>query len=272
MMLHSTAKLLSDGWSTMKGLYWDKALRSFFDIPVRRGMSFRFARYGDVARMLYMQSHLVRFGKSFETEMLDLFCSRLTPGATVIDVGANVGMYAMAASRLVGPQGRVLAYEPDPVTYAALCRNLEMNGCANVRAFPLALSDRAGWVSLSVPDVVQARFTYGDSYHSMTPVAEGVEGGIECVALDDHLAGLGIACADVMKVDVEGAELSCLRGASGLLSAAGHPFLMLECDEALCARFGHNVFHTLSFLAQQGYMPEQIAAHDWVAHPSRLQS
>lgn len=267
MIIHGAKRFASDVWSSVKGLHWDMGLRSSFEIPVRKGMRFRFERYGDVARMLYMQSHLVRFGKSFETGMLDLFCSRLSPGATVIDVGANVGMYSMAASRLVGPQGLVLAYEPDPVSFAVLRRNLEANGCTNVRAFPLALSDRPGHVSLSVPDVVQARYAYGDSFHSMTPLAEGDEGGIECVTLDAHLAGIGIARADVMKVDVEGAELGCLKGASGLLWGAGRPFLMLECDEALCRRFGNNVFETLAYLDGKGYVPEQIAAHDWVARP-----
>ena len=231
-------------------------------------MAFRFARYGDVARLLYMQSHLVRFGKSFETGLLDLFSERVFPGATVIDVGANVGMYSMVASRLVGPQGTVLAYEPDPLTFRILRQNLEKNGCTNVQAFPLALSDRAGRVRLSVPDAVQASYVYGDSYRSMTPVEDGASDSIECVPLDVHLAGLGIQRADVMKVDVEGAELACLKGASALLSGDGRPFMLVECDEALCRRFGNNVFSTLSYLEQKGYVPEQIAAHDWVAHPS----
>lgn len=267
MITHSAMRFASDCMSSVKGLYWDMGLQGSFRIPVRRGMRFEFARYGDVARMLYMQSHLVRVGKSFETGMLDLFCCRLTPGATVIDVGANVGMYSMAASRLVGPQGRVLAYEPDPVTFGVLQRNLERNGCTNVRAFPLALSDKAGRVRLSVPDAVQAKYSYGDSYHSMTPVEADAEGGIECVTLDAHLAGIGIGRADVMKVDVEGAELACLKGASELLWGAGRPFVMVECDEALCRRFGNTVFDTLAYLDGKGYEPEQIAAHDWMARP-----
>lgn len=117
---------------------------------------------------------------------------------------------------------------------------------------------------------MQTRYAYGDSFHSMTPVAEGDEGGIECVTLDAHLAGMGIARADVMKVDVEGAELACLKGASGLIWGAGRPYLMLEYDVALCRRFGNNVFETLAYLDGKGYVPEQIAAHDWVARPMDL--
>lgn len=144
MVVHGAKRFASEVLSSVKGLYWDMGLRSSFEIPVRKGMRFRFARYGDVARMLYMQSHLVRFGKSFETGMLDLFCSRLSPGATVIDVGANVGMYSMAASRLVGPQGRVLAMSPTPSP--SLC-------CvATWRRTAVRMSGPSRWRSRTVQD------------------------------------------------------------------------------------------------------------------------
>jgi FkbM family methyltransferase len=269
MVVHGAKRFASEVWSSVKGLHWDMGLRSSFEIPVRKGMRFRFERYGDVARMLYMQSHLVRLGKSFETGMLDLFCSYLSPGATVIDVGANVGMYSMAASRLVGPQGLVLAYEPDPVTFEVLTRNLAMNGCDNVRAFPYALSDREGLVDLSVPAAVKAGYVYGDAYRSMRKLEDGAA-GIRAVSLDTHLEELGIAAADVMKIDVEGAELPCLRGAMVLLSGKGAPTILVECDEALCREFGNAVFDTLALLDGRGYVIRQLELHDWLALPQYI--
>ena len=69
---------------------------------------------------------------TYEPEETRLFRSKCRPGDTVIDVGANVGWYTVIASKLVGKKGRVIAFEPEPVNFAILKKNVLANGCENV--------------------------------------------------------------------------------------------------------------------------------------------
>ena len=68
----------------------------------------------------------------------------LAPGMTVVDVGANLGYHAVIASRLVGPGGRVIAFEPEPRNHALLTANIKRNHCANVEVHRNAVSDEVG--------------------------------------------------------------------------------------------------------------------------------
>jgi FkbM family methyltransferase len=132
----------------------------------------------------------------------------------------------------------------------------------------MALSDRNGMVELAVPEVVKARFEYGDSYLSMNPSAtEGSSNAIPCRRLDEVLEEMNISKLDLIKIDVEGAEYLCLSGAERLLQEDHKPIILLECDEILSRRFGHSVFDTLLLLHQHGYECEQIGLHQWIARP-----
>ena len=116
---------------------------------------------------MFEQQHLVSIGKSFEADILQVFVGLIRPGSVILDIGANVGLYSLLGSELVGPEGRILAFEPEPNTHAVLLKNLSANRIKNVTALPMALSDRNGMVELAVPEVVKARFEYGDSYLPM---------------------------------------------------------------------------------------------------------
>ena len=81
-----------------------------------------------------------------------LIRSQLKPGDTFIDVGANFGYYTVLASKLVGPTGRVIAFEPDPRSFQLLERNVARNGCTNVVLEQKALADKPGTLTLHVSD------------------------------------------------------------------------------------------------------------------------
>lgn len=142
----------------------------------------------------------------------------LRPGMTFWDVGAHIGFVTTMAARLVGPQGRVVSFEPMPETATRLRRSIELNGFENVTVEECAVDDFNGTKTLHPPK------STGDGDHDSiqpsvmwTLVDEiGAEGGIqvECRRLDDLADQFGRP--DLIKIDAEGAEAEVL--ASGLES------------------------------------------------------
>lgn len=142
----------------------------------------------------------------------------LKPGGTFVDVGANIGYYTAEASFLVGPLGRVYAFEPNPTTYSRLKGNIEANGVGGrAQAYNSALSDASSRVRLYLAGD-------DDAIGSMVrETRDSIE--VEAVPGDEILAGQSV---DVIKIDVEGAELLALRGLKHTLEANATATLIVE--------------------------------------------
>jgi FkbM family methyltransferase len=160
--------------------------------------------------------------------LLDRF---VRPGATVVDVGANIGYNAIHAARLAGPRGRVFAVEPTPDNLDVLRRNLAAAALANVVVAPVAAGRAAGMRKLFVRGARSAvNSLFADScYAAVTDVFE-----VPVVPLDELVAGT----ADVVKIDVEGAELDVLEGMPRLLNA-GPGALIVEWHPKLQSMAGY---------------------------------
>ncbi|HUA74451.1 MAG TPA: FkbM family methyltransferase [Solirubrobacteraceae bacterium] len=161
----------------------------------------------------------------------DLFAAHVPPGGVVWDVGANIGFYSLIAARLVGEGGKVIAFEPLPDNQRAVLRNVELNGLGNVELVALALSDSEGEAELEIHDSpTWAKLdTSGDTAFKRDTAASGSV-RVEVSTLDAQLARL--PAPQLVKMDIEGAEVAALRGASKLLG---------ECRPALiCELHGTN--------------------------------
>jgi FkbM family methyltransferase len=176
-----------------------------------------------------------------ELELLPQF---IEPGMTVVDVGANVGLFTLAMSRLVGPSGRVVAFEPDPVNLGMLRRNLEANQAANVDLVPKAVGEHTGRARLFIRREHSGDsriFPYRYSHASIE---------IEMVSLDDYFPpGTRV---DFIKIDTQGAECQVLAGMRRVV--ADNPTLVSFCEfapatlaEAGCA--GERFFRLLEEMA-----------------------
>jgi FkbM family methyltransferase len=146
----------------------------------------------------------------------DVFAEHVPAGGTVWDIGANIGFYSLIASRLVG-EGRVVAFEPLPANLDAIRRNLRLNGITNVEPRALALSDEEGTADLQV----HSRQTWAKldtsadtGFRGEGEAAAHIE--VELSTIDRQLEQLG--APDLLKIDIEGAEVAALRGAATLLS------------------------------------------------------
>lgn len=144
---------------------------------------------------------------------------RLVPGATYLDIGANVGFFALRAAALVGATGRVYAFEPDPRLHAALARSVAANGFTQLRTFPIALSDREG----ELPFYRSRDGTSSSLVFDATQQDRTIEATLPArVTTLDRMVERGeleLARLDVVKIDVEGEEVRTVAGMRRTLTA-----------------------------------------------------
>lgn len=147
----------------------------------------------------------------------------LPPGGIFVDIGANVGVMSFRAARKVGAEGRVFAFEPNPLNVDLFLRGVIANGFQNVTLFPVAASDRQGPI-----------FTLASSNGKVLAGAEVLQPGNACQAMvPDHLLA-GLDRVDLIKLDIEGFEVQALRGLTETL-ARHKPKVLCEFNP-LCLR------------------------------------
>jgi FkbM family methyltransferase len=134
-----------------------------------------------------------------------------SPGETVFDVGANIGEYSIRQSLRVGAEGRIYAFEPNPDAYSRLLRNIKINNLSNVVSFPVAVSNSSGKVFFSRDTRSTLAGRIVDAGAPSDPSSEIISA--DAVSLDDIVESMGIKRIDVLKIDVEGAEMQVLDGA-----------------------------------------------------------
>ena len=153
--------------------------------------------------------------------------SRITrPGDVVFDIGANIGLHTLLLSRLVGPTGRVYAFEPNPLL--ATCLERTIGALSNARLYGVALSDQEADAVLYIP-----------ADHTMASLVDWTRGRSQRVSQQVHCpqTGLDVLMArdrlpapDVVKCDVEGAELSVFKGAHHTLNRVEAPLILFEAN------------------------------------------
>lgn len=145
----------------------------------------------------------------YEVELVSLLEKYLKPGMVFYDLGAHWGYFSLLASKLVGTQGKVMAFEPMPENYSRLQRNVRANGIENLNIFHLAISDHNGQIKFSNTDD-----SFANSYLNV-----GDKSGVlvDTVSLDSFAQEEKNTPPDFIKIDVEGAELDVLKGAKNLI-------------------------------------------------------
>ncbi len=164
------------------------------------------------------------------------------PGDTVIDVGSNHGLYTYHLSRLVGPAGRVHAFEPVPLNLRILNRTIKVHRLGNVTVYGKACGDNPKRSTFYVPLCHGIPQLGGASQHRV-----GLPFECEVVRLDDVITS-NIA---FLKIDVEGAELLVLRGAQRILRES-RPVILFEAANQT-HRFGYEQQTVFDFLSGFGY-------------------
>lgn len=167
------------------------------------------------------------------------------PGMIALDVGADIGYYALQMSRLVGPEGRVIAFEPIPAARERLKHNIALNSCTNIEISEYALGNQEGKVYLEDP-FEKSRLNLNKS--------AGAAGDIEVSIkrLDDLVEQMNLPSVDIVKMDIEGAEHQALLGMEQTLRRF-HPILIVEVHNHFLPLFGSTSKELLSWLTSLNY-------------------
>ncbi|MDA8230391.1 MAG: FkbM family methyltransferase [Magnetospirillum sp.] len=183
------------------------------------------------------------------------FLRYLTPGAVVIDAGANFGHYALLSSGVVGPEGLVIGFEPDPATYALLVENVALLPCPNVKTEQAGLSDRDGVMALSIDGGNPGGHSF--SARNVRELGRVVE--VPVRTIDAHLADSGIRRpVNLIKIDVQGFEYKVLAGAAGTIGR-DRPVVFCEVTPSSMANVGDDFRELLGFFRARGYGVQAIA-------------
>ncbi len=173
----------------------------------------------------------------------------LKPGDSFIDVGANHGSFSIRASAVVGREGMVVAVEPQPWLAELVERSLEANGSSPYQVLRQACGERDGSVTLVVPRTSSGSASVHDAH-----LIEGEQTQVEARLrrLDESVPWKSLPGEILLKIDVEGAELAVLRGASRLLRGR-HPRVVMEVNPRSFESAGFSLEECLAFFRAHGY-------------------
>ena len=192
---------------------------------------------------------------TFQHEPETVACLRtlLQPGMTMLDVGAHVGYYARMSARIVGEKGRVVAFEPHPRNFSFLQRNV--GDLPQVTLFQRAAAETEGTAELfdylmmsasgslhydeSLRDVQLAQTSEQDVAPRLADNFQMQTFHVRTSPIDDALAEVGVTTVDFIKMDIEGAEMSALRGLKQTIQRSPRLKLIMEYNPMGLKAFGH---------------------------------
>lgn len=189
---------------------------------------------------LDIYTYIVSQGQSWDEHVVDACSSVLKPGGVFYDIGASVGYIALEMAALVGSGGAVIAFEPQPELARAVATSAHLNDFRHLRVFDVMLGDHAGDAALHVGS---------HSVHASAIPREEGSREVKCamVTLDSLVESGRIPPPDVIKMDVEGAELLVLQGATSIIRHH-KPHIIFESDENM-DRYGYKRADILDLLS-----------------------
>jgi FkbM family methyltransferase len=198
-----------------KRLFWSRVVNPYFawqSHPFIASTVFGRRVAGNTNELL--QQYIYYFGL-WEPCLTRWIASRLRPGDTFVDVGANIGYFSLLASKLVGKSGTVVAIEPSPKTFRILQHNLAINRVNNVRALNMAAADKDELVEVFGGN---EHFTGLANICAASNQERGfvVEGRVQAAPLSGILRAAEVETARLIKIDVEGSEWRVMQGLSDL--------------------------------------------------------
>lgn len=187
----------------------------------------------------------------YEPDLMLALARHLPKGGRFLDVGANAGIFSLFAAARLGPSGQVIALEPSAREFAQLTGNIALNNLANVTPHRAAADSQPGTLQLHIADPGHA------GHNSLADLGDATiaRESVPAVTIDDLLATAD-RC-DAIKLDIEGAELRALQGATKTLSRL-RPALAIEINPQSLIACGTSAEALLGFLAAQNYTAHDI--------------
>lgn len=212
-----------------------------------------------VTMELHMKDFIERsiYFDAYEFSCRKIILSYLKLGSVFIDIGANIGYYSLLANVRVGAIGRVLSFEPNPVTVGMLKTNIRLSAATQIELFEVALSDKDGEARIYCP----RNETHGHASMQNQGWQDADSYTVPTKRLDDVLPK-NIEHIDLVKIDVEGAELLVFLGGGRTIKTFKPPIL-LELNKKAAASFGYDALDVVKQLLSYNpnYRLKFIDAH-----------
>jgi len=208
----------------------------------------------DILINCYYDSILSReiFYERFEEEEITFLKRILKPGDSFIDIGANIGLFSLIASPIIGEKGEIISFEPCSPTLHRFEENISLNNFKNIITNKQAISNKNGKATLQIAS---------DGYDAWNSIAEPAKGEvfeteeIDTITFDDYISNsqIDISKIALVKIDVEGWEMPVLEGGKEFFSSAEAPSLIVEFTEANAANAGYSCTDLYHALVDYGY-------------------
>jgi FkbM family methyltransferase len=199
-----------------------------------------------------LMDSVIYFEGSFEPDTTGVINKLCKEGMTVIDIGANIGCHTLRFAKLVGPRGKVIAFEPMSWAFSKLIRNIELNNFDNIVLEKTALSNENNEnqevnfpCSWPISGIVDFKRYLAHQAHIMKDV-------VDFITLDDYVSKKGMSKIDLIKLDVDGYEFKVIRGALETLKLY-NPIIIMELAVYTLKEMGDKVTDLVSLLSDLGY-------------------
>jgi len=230
-------KLLLPIYINTKNIYFwiYKTFNSYFSFTLHDKTKIKFFPKGQIAKGLFFNG--------FEKQQVTTFQRIIKPGMIVVDAGANIGLYSLIASKLIGLKGKVFSFEPSKETFQRLLNNIELNKFSNIIPINKGLGDTSNEKLILRQDI-----GFGDAERYLFSGNEAPDIKLENInavnieeeiiidTLDNSLNKMNFNKIDFLKMDTEGFEYYILKGAKQVLRNSPDIVMLMECTELGTAR------------------------------------
>lgn len=185
--------------------------------------------------------------EEFETKLVK---ELIKEGDVVLDIGANIGYYTVQFAKKVGPTGSVIAFEPDPINFAILKKNIEVNGFTNVELHNIAVSDTKGILKLFINESNRGDNRMYDSQDSRNAIEVPTE------QIDEVMKSK--PTVNFIKMDIQGAEIKAIRGMKHVFDNSPNLTMISEFWPVGIHRCGGDAKEFLDSLVEHGFQISEI--------------
>jgi FkbM family methyltransferase len=189
----------------------------------------------------------------FENKEINFVRRYLKESDIFLDIGANIGLFSLHAAYCIGSSGKIIAFEPTPLTYARLVENIDLNNyMTKIIPVNIGLSEKKECLILN---------SYGNGYDAWNTFAkplnefQGNEINVQVDTLDNYLrtCDINIENISLIKVDVEGWEVNVIKGAVNTLKSKNAPTLLVEFTEEYAFAAGTSCYELYDLIKSYGY-------------------
>jgi FkbM family methyltransferase len=198
----------------------------------------------------------------YETNVIAGLRRFLHPGMICMDIGANAGLFTLFMARRVGDGGKVYAFEPTAATFQLLEKNIALNVLPNVMSENAAVTEQTGTVEFHIgPPSLCVYNSISAVMHPSAKDGQFLRVIVPAISIDDYCAARRITRVDLVKIDVEGAELQVLKGMQRVLKENRQIVLLIEFYRVTAAACGTSVDVMAEWLGAMDFQLFLIAAN-----------